>query len=271
MEVSRSAYFEWRSHPESQRRLSDQALATDIERIHIQSHETYGSPRIHQELQTQGQRVGRKRVARLMQELGIHADRPRRFVVTTDSDHSLPVAENLLQQDFTAQEPNTRWVTDITYVPTEEGTLYLSAVEDLFSRKIIGWSMDGHMEASLVLRALDMAVTNRELRPGLIHHSDRGSQYASHEYTDRLKELGIDISMSRRGNCYDNACVESFWARLKVEWLHPRCFRTKEEAKKAIFEYIEVFYNRVRRHSALGYLSPNDYEAAYWRRQSEAS
>ena len=192
-------------------------------------------------------------------------------MVTTDSDHDQPVAENLLDRDFTATAPDQKWATDITYVPTDEGFLYLAAIEDLFSRKIVGWAMDAHMETSMVLRALDMAMTNRQPQATLIHHSDRGSQYASHDYRQRLLDRGIAISMSRRGNCYDNACAESLWARLKVELVYRRRFRTREEARHAIFQYIEVFYNRLRRHSALGYLSPDAFEADYHLRQQAAS
>jgi putative transposase len=246
-------------------------VAERIRRVHADSGSAYGSPRIHQELRAQDLRVSRKRVARLMRELGISADLPRRFVVTTDSDHDQPVAENLLDRDFTATAPDQKWVTDITYIPTDEGHLYLAAIEDLFSRKIVGWAMDAHMETSMVLRALDMATASRRPQTTLIHHSDRGSQYASHDYRQRLLDRGIAISMSRRANCYDNACAESLWARLKVELVYRRRFRTRDEAKQAIFQYIEVFYNRLRRHSALGYLSPEAFEAEYHRRQRAAS
>jgi transposase InsO family protein len=269
--VTKAGFMAWRNRPESHRRNQDRQVAERIRRIHQDSGSVYGSPRIHQELQAQDLRVGRKRVARLMRELGITADLPRRFVVTTDSDHDQPVAENLLDRDFTATAPDQKWATDITYVPTDEGFLYLAAIEDLFSRKIVGWAMDAHMETSMVLRALDMAMTNRQPQATLIHHSDRGSQYASHDYRQRLLDRGIAISMSRRGNCYDNACAESLWARLKVELVYRRRFRTREEARHAIFQYIEVFYNRLRRHSALGYLSPDAFEADYHRRQQAAS
>lgn len=269
--VTKAGFLAWLHRPASARRAQDQQVAERIRRIHQESGSTYGSPRIHQELRAQDLRVSRKRVARLMRELGITADLPKRFVVTTDSDHDQPVAANLLDRDFTATAPNQKWVTDITYIPTEEGFLYLAAIEDLFSRKIIGWAMDAHMETSMVLRALDMALADRRPQATLIHHSDRGSQYASHDYRQRLLDRGIAISMSRRGTCYDNACAESFWARLKVELVHRRRFRTRDEARLAIFQYIEVFYNRVRRHSALGYLSPEAFEAEYHRRQQVAS
>lgn len=269
--VTKTGFLAWRYRPASARRTQDQRFAERIRRIHHDSGSAYGSPRIHQELRAQDLRVSRKRVARLMRELGITADLPKRFVVTTDSDHDQPVAANLLDRDFTATAPDQKWATDITYIPTDEGFLYLAAIEDLFSRKIVGWAMDAHMETSMVLRALDMAMADRRPQAALIHHSDRGSQYASHDYRQRLLDRGIAISMSRRGNCYDNACAESLWARLKVELVHRRRFRTRDEAKQAIFHYIEVFYNRVRRHSALGYISPEAFEAEYHRRQQAAS
>lgn len=268
LKVSKQGYFDWRHRPISPHGCDDAALAKQVALIHTQSRETYGSPRIHQELRHQGKHVSRKRVARLMRELGISVAAPKRYVVTTNSDHDLPIAENLLNQDFTADGPNAKWVTDITYIDTDEGWLYLSSIEDLFSRRIVGWAMDVHMETSLVLRALDMALGNRSPGAGLTHHSDRGCQYASHAYRSVLNEQGIGISMSRRGNCYDNACIESFWKTLKVELVYRRHFRTRDEAKAAIFEYIEVFYNRIRRHSSLGYMSPEDFEMAHHLRKA---
>jgi putative transposase len=269
--VSKAGYLAWRHRPPSSRAGADRQLSVAVETIHRQHQARYGSPRIHRTLRDQGQRVSRKRVARVMRDLGLSADPPRRRVCTTDSDHGLPVAPNLLAQDFTASAPDQRWVTDITYIPTDEGWLYVSAIQDLFSRRIVGWAMDAHMETSLVLRALDMAVAARAPQAGLIHHSDRGSQYASRDYRQRLADRGITISMSRRGNCYDNACAESFWARLKVELVHRTHFRTRDEARLAIISYIEGYYNRMRRHSALDYRSPDDFEAAYHRRQAAAS
>lgn len=263
LSVSKQGYFAWRRRPTSPRGVADAALAKEVAAIHVTSRETYGSPRIHRELRDQGKRVGRKRVARLMRELGISATIPKRFVVTTDSNHDLPIADNLLQQQFNADGPNAKWVTDITYIPTDEGWLYVSSIEDLFSRRIVGWAMDARMETSLVLRALDMALSQRCPGANLIHHSDRGSQYASHAYRKALTDRGIGISMSRRGNCYDNACIESFWKTLKVELVYRQHFRTHDEAKAAIFEYIEVFYNRMRRHSSIGYQSPVAFEMAH--------
>ena len=261
--VSKPGYFAWRRRPPSERSVANAALAKRVEAIHDASRKNYGSPGIHHELRAQGHRVSRKRVARVMKELGICVRARKRFVVTTDSDHNLPIAANLLQQNFAADGPNAKWSTDITYIQTDEGWLYLAAIEDLFSRRIVGWSMDDHMDTSLVLRALDMALAQRKPGAELIHHSDRGSQYASHAYRKTLIDQGIGISMSRRGNCYDNACIESFWETLKTELVYRRQFKTREEAKAAIFEYIEVFYNRIRRHSAIGYLSPEAFEIAH--------
>ncbi len=204
--------------------------------------------------------VGKKRVERLMKSAGIAVRTHRRYVTTTDSDHDQPIAPNLLQQDFTAAAPNQRWVTDITYIPTEEGWLFLASILDLYSRKIVGWAMQPTMHTSLVLKALDMAVVDRQPTPGLIHHSDRGSQYASEDYRRKLAEHGMVASMSRSGCCYDNAAAESFWHTLKNELIHRRKFQTRADATQAIFEYIEVFYNRTRLHSTIGNVSPVDYE-----------
>jgi transposase InsO family protein len=203
-----------------------------------------------------------------MSEMGIAGASGRKRIRTTDSNHDNPVAENLLDRNFTATGPNQRWVTDITGIETDEGNLYLSAIEDLFSRKVVGWAMDAHMETSLIVRALDMAIGNRKPDAGLLHHSDRGCQYTSGGYRQLLADHGMTASMSRRGNCYDNACAESFWGRLKVELIYRQHYRTRAEARAAVFEFIEVFYNRTRRHSSLGYLSPDAFEAAYLRNQA---
>lgn len=261
--VSVSGFLAWRNRPPSARRQRDAALSPQIVASHAASRETYGAPRIHADLRAAGEMLGRKRVARLMGELGIAGASGRRRIRTTDSNHDNPVAENLLQRDFTATAPNQRWVTDITAITTDEGTLYLSAIEDLFSRKVVGWAMDAHMETSLIVRALDMAIGNRQPDAGLLHHSDRGCQYTSGDYRQHLAANGITASMSRRGNCYDNACAESFWGRLKVELVYRQHYRTRSEAQAAIFEFIECFYNRTRRHSALDYVSPDAFEAAY--------
>lgn len=260
LKVSRAGYSAWRRRPESPRGDEDRALISRIQVIHGASRKTYGSPRVHRELRTQGTAISRKRVERLMREAGIQVKPQARFVVTTDSDHDLPVAPNLLQQDFTASAPNRRWVTDITYVATDEGWLYVAAIIDLFSRRVVGWAMQERMDRSLVLAALGMAVGNRQPPRGLVHHSDRGSQYASEDYRTALSANGMVASMSRRACCYDNAAMESFWHTLKVELIHRQRFQTRAEAIQAIFEYIEVFYNRTRIHSSIGYVSPVDFE-----------
>ena len=258
--VSKAGYFGWRHRRESHRSGEDRALTTRIQVIHSESRKTYGSPRVHRELRGQGTSVSRKRVERLMRDAGVRVKPQARFVATTDSDHDLPIAPNLLQQDFSAAAPDRRWVTDITYVPTGEGWLYVAAIVDLFSRRVVGWAMQERMDRSLVLAALAMAVKQRRPDAGLIHHSDRGSQYASDDYRTALVDHGMIASMSRRACCYDNAAMESFWHTLKVELIHRHRFQTRAEAIQAIFEFIEVFYNRVRRHSSIGYVSPVEFE-----------
>lgn len=260
LEVSKSGYFVWRDGRESPRRSQDRALTVHIQAIHQKSRRTYGSPRIHHKLKENGMAVGRKRVERLMKAAGVAVLPLRRFVTTTDSDHDQPIAPNLLEQDFTATAPNQRWVTDITYIRTGEGWLFLAAIVDLYSRKIVGWAMQPTMHRSLVLKALAMAVADRQPKPGLIHHSDRGSQYASDDYRQALNAHGMIASMSRRGCCYDNAVAESFWHTLKNELIYRHEYQTRIEAQSAIFEYIEVFYNKTRCHTAIGNLSPMDFE-----------
>ncbi len=258
--VSTSGYYDWRQRPESQRRRENQRLVVEIKTIHQESRRTYGAPRIHRELQARGLCCSRKRVARLMRLHGLRAKQKRRFKATTDSQHGLPVAENLLEQRFTPSAPDVVWAADITYIWSEQGWLYLAVVVDLFSRRIIGWSMRPTLKRQLVIEALEMALKRRQPGEGLLHHSDRGSQYASRDYQELLAGHGILCSMSRRGNCYDNAPVESFFATLKKELVHHRRYRSRAEAKADLFEYIEVWYNRKRRHSSLGYLSPVAYE-----------
>jgi len=262
--VSKTGYFAWRYRPKSARADKDRALTTRIQAIHADSRKTYGSPRVHRELHAQGTPISRKRVERLMRAAALSVKPAARFVVTTDSDHDLPVAPNLLEQDFTAEGSNQRWVTDITYVPTGEGWLYVAAILDLYSRKIVGWGMRERMDRGLVLAALQMAVSQRRPAAGLVHHSDRGSQYASRDYREALASHGMVASMSRRACCYDNAAMESFWHTLKVELIHRRSFQTRAEATQAIFEFIEVFYNRVRRHSSIGYVSPVEFERQHF-------
>jgi putative transposase len=263
LNLTKSGFQRWRHHPLSRHAQRDADLIPTIVDIHQSHRGTYGSPRVFKELRHRGTRVSRKRVARLMREAGVSAAPLRVRVVTTDSDHDSPIAPNLLNRDFTATAPNQKWVTDITYIPTDEGWLYLSAILDLYSRRIVGWAMEATMETSLITKALRQALDDRQPGQGLMHHSDRGSQYASQAYREQLNQAGITMSMSRRGNCYDNACAESFWARLKVELVYRQRFATREAARQAIFEYIEVFYNRIRRHSALGDISPEAFERAY--------
>lgn len=261
--VSRSGYYAWLKRPESRRKIQNRELLKKIRKVHKVSRGTYGSPRITKALKKEGIACGRNRVARLMRENGIAAKTKRKYKATTNSKHNYPVAENLVNQNFTVNQPNQVWVADITYIATDEGWLYLAAVEDLFQRKIVGWAMDSTMTRQLVLDALKQAVWRYQPLAGLIHHSDRGSQYASHEYQKALKDYKMIGSMSRKGNCYDNACMESFFGTLKRELIYGTRFRTRAEARQAIFEYIEVFYNRIRLHSALGYMSPVEYEQIF--------
>jgi transposase InsO family protein len=262
LEVSPAGYYAWRDRPPSARRQRQDALVTQIRTIHAEVKERYGSPRVHAELQARDHGCCVNTVARLMRQAGIAAKTTRKFRHTTDSDHGLPVAENVLDRQFAPAAPNESWVSDITYVPTREGWLYLAAVEDLYSRAVVGWAMEARMTSRLVVEALGMAVKRRLPGAELVAHSDRGSQYASEHYQRLLGEHGITCSMSRRANCWDNAPMESFFASLKKELVHHEDYRTREEAKASIFEYIEVFYNRQRRHSTLGFKSPTEYESS---------
>jgi putative transposase len=258
--VFSSGYYAWLRRPESQRRREDRRLLHQIRVIHRRSRRTYGSPRIHAELRAQAIRCGRNRVARLMREEGLRAKAPRRFKVTTRSTKSHVVAPNRLDRRFRVEAPNTVWGGDITYVWTTEGWLYLAVLMDLCSRRIVGWSLKERLGGELTLEALDRALEVRQPGPGLLHHSDRGSQDTAHVYQARLRNRGFAVSMSRRGNCWDNAPLESFSATLKKELLRDADFATRQQARTAIFDYIEGFYNRRRRHSALGYLSPEQFE-----------
>jgi transposase InsO family protein len=260
--VSRSGFYAWSQRPESARQQADRALAAEVAQVHRDSRGTYGSPRVHAELRARGRRVSRKRVARLMGQQHLAARRRRRWVRTTDSSHGLPVAANVLERDFSPDKPNSTWATDITYVWTAEGWLYLAAVLDLFSRRVVGWAMSQSIDTLLVLSALEMALQQRQPAAGLVHHSARGSQYASADYQKALKASGLQCSMSRKGNCWDNAVAESFFSTLKTELVYQNDFATRQQARSVLFEYIEVFYNRQRRHSTLGYLSPVEYERA---------
>jgi transposase InsO family protein len=260
LEVSPAGYYAWQQRPTSAQEQRRDALVVEIRAIHAQFKRRYGSPRIHAELVARGHSCSLNMVAELMQEHGIAAKTKRKFRHTTDSNHNLPVAENLLDRQFNPSGMNEVWVADITYIPTREGWLYLAAVEDLYSRRVVGWAMAEHMESRLVVDALEMAVQRRLPDEGLLTHSDRGSQYASEHYRLLLAKHGIDCSMSRRGDCWDNAPMESFFASLKKELVHDADFATRAEARAALFEYIEVFYNGQRRHSSLGYVSPAEYE-----------
>jgi transposase InsO family protein len=258
--VSPSGYYAWRNRPECRRKREDGRLLVEIKAIHRENLGAYGSPRIHAELKDRQMHHGRKRVARLMRENGIRAKQKKKFKATTDSKHSYPVAPNLLQRNFETDMPNRKWLADITYIHTREGWLYLAAILDLYSKLIVGWSMASRMNKWLVLEALAMAVEHRKPGPGLIHHSDRGSQYACGDYQRALCSHDVICSMSKKGDCWDNAPMESFFHTLKTELVHHRDYQTRNQAKADIFKYIEVFYNRSRRHSALGYLAPAKYE-----------
>jgi transposase InsO family protein len=263
LSVSRSGFYAWLERPPSARAVRQTALVAQIDAVHRGSRQIYGSPRVHRELIEQGERVSENTVSRLMRLNRIRSKIARRFVPhTTDAHHPYPVAKNLLNRDFAAAEPNRKWVTDITSVETREGWLYVAAVLDLFSRKIVGWSMAEHMRTDLVADALKMALIRRKPHAGLLHHSDRGVQYASASYQDLLAQNGCVCSMSRSGNCYDNAAMESFWGTLKTELVYQQMFASRSQAKAAVFEYIEVFYNRKRTHSSLNYKSPEAFEAA---------
>jgi len=258
--VSRSGYYAWLHRPESQRKTEDKALSEVIAKIHEESNGEYGSPKIHQELRRRGTRCGCKRVARLMRKDGLKAKTIRKFKATTNSNHSLPVAENLLNRDFTPAEPNKAWVADITYIWTNEGWLYLAVVIDLFSRAVVGWSMSERMTRTLVMDAFTLAVKRRNPSTGLIHHSDRGSQYASADFQKLLSKHGAICSMSRKGNCWDNAAAESFFAILKRALIYHNKYQTRVKARQSIFDYIERFYNRKRIHSTLGYRTPYEID-----------
>ena len=266
--VSRSGFYAAHERPVAVRCQEDQQLAVHVAAAHTASRGRYGSPRVHRELQAQGHEVGRHRVARLMREQGLRAREKRRFQRTTDSQHGLPVAANILDRQFTVPTPNTAWVSDITYLWTREGWLYLVVILDLFSRRVVGWALHDRITRQLALDALTMALRHRQARGGLVHHSDRGSQYASTDYQALLAAHGIICSMSRRGNCWDNAVAESFFSTLKIELAHDADWATHADARAAVSEYIEIFYNTQRRHSALGYVSPVAFERQHEDKQA---
>ncbi|WP_276322081.1 IS3 family transposase [Paenibacillus thalictri] len=263
LDVSRSGYYKWTKRKESKREKRRKKLARRIRHIFLDSRRLYGSPKITKVLHKQGTQVSEKTVARIMKELGLKSRTIKKYKATTNSKHQLPVAENVLNRQFRPQAPNQTWVTDITYVATEEGWLYLASVMDLYSRKIVGFQMSERMTKALVIEALDRAYKQQQPSGEVLHHSDRGSQYASSDYQARLKVYKMKGSMSRKGNCYDNACIESFHSVIKKELIYLEKFKTRDQARKRIFEYITCFYNAKRIHSTIGYLTPNEYERMY--------
>lgn len=262
--VSRSGYYAWRRRPPSATAFRSAQLVERIRQIHARPHHAnYGAPRVHRELLVEGLSCNRKTVEKLMSRTGLRAKTCRRFrVQTTDSRHDLPIAPNRVNRQFHARARHQVWPMDITYVPTEEGWLYLALVEDLYSRKIVGWSMSERIDSELVVEAMNMALAREQPQPGLLAHSDRGVQYASDRFRQRLSQAGLVPSMSRRANCWDNAPAESLIATIKKELVYQRSFATRDEARQALFEYIEVFYNRQRRHSALDYRTPHEVHTA---------
>jgi putative transposase len=258
--VTRSGFYAWRKRPVSPRREADAQLLEQVRSVHQRSRRTYGSPRIHRELRACGKRVGKKRIERLMRQDGLRGAQKRRFRKTTDSNHSQPVAPNLLARRFTAEQPNTHWVTDVTYLWTLEGWLYLAVMLDLFSRRVVSWAVSESNDTELAKAALERGLAQRKPEPGLVHHSDRGSPYASEGYRELEAEHGVVASMSRSGDCWDNAVSESFFATLRAELVDHEVYATRAAAKASVGDYIDNFYNLTRRHSTLGYLSPVEFE-----------
>ncbi|MGH8403741.1 MAG: IS3 family transposase, partial [Gammaproteobacteria bacterium] len=271
LSVSSSGLASWKRGVPMRTRLSDAALLTLIRAIHAESKRAYGWPRVWKELQDRGLPAGKERVRKLMQAHGLRGLHKRRYKATTDSKHDLPVAPNRLARQFAVAAPEQVWTVDITYIPTQEGWLYLAVVMDLYTRMIVGWAMEARMTRSLVIDALRMAWFRRKPKPGLLHHSDRGSQYCSHDYQALLAKYGMLASMSRKGNCWDNAPMESFFNSLKNERVFHQHYATREQAKQDLFDYIEVFYNRRRRHSALSYQSPAAHHAAWLAQHKQAA
>jgi len=260
LDVSRSGYYSWLKRTPSKRELENNKLKIKIAEIYWKSRGTYGSPRIHEKLKKEGYHYNIKRIERLLKELGLKAIQKRKFKVTTDSNHNYPIKENLLKREFDVDTPNKAWVSDITYIFTKEGWLYLTVIIDLYSRKVVGWSINKRMTKQLVIDALIMAVKKRKPSKGLIFHSDRGSQYASHDFQNSLLRYGMKSSMSRKGDCWDNAVAESFFSSLKTELIYHNRYQYRSQTRQDIFEYIEVFYNKDRLHSYLDYKSPEEYE-----------
>lgn len=271
LDVSTSGYADWLASGGPSQWLSDAQLLALVRSTFAESDGAYGAPRIYRELRAKKHPVSKERIRRLMSLAGLKARHKRRYKVTTDSKHNLPVAPNLLNRQFAVDKPDQVWTTDITYIPTQEGWLYLAVVMDLYTRAIIGWAMDKRMTRELTMSALRMAWFRRHPKSGVLHHSDRGSQYCSHEYQQLLRSYGMTASMSRKGNCWDNAPMESFFNSLKNERVFHRRYETRSEAKADIFDYIEVFYNRKRRHSSLNYESPATHYAAWLEREKQAA
>lgn len=265
--VSRSGYYAWRQRPSSAREMANQALCEKIEAVYYDNHKVYGSPRIYCELKVQGVRCSENRIARLMRLMGLRAQQTKRYRTTTKRNKAARAADNLLQGAFEADRPDEIWLADITYIATREGWLYLAAVEDLYTRAIVGWGMADRMTAELTIRALEMALGRRKPAQGLIHHSDQGSQYTDRRYQALLRDYGIRASMNHVGSWYDNAPMESFFGTLKSEWVYHHVYLTRDEARASVFYYIEGFYNQRRRHSALAYQSPAAYEQRFYREQ----
>jgi transposase InsO family protein len=263
LNVSRSGYYAWKARPEATKKAKDAKLAEEIVDAHRRSRGIYGSPRVHRDLKSRGLHVGKKRVERLMRESGLRGRSKRRFCFTTDSKHAFPVAPNVRDRRFEADAPNRAWVGDVTYIATGDGWLYLAVLLDLFSRRVVGWATSETNDRTLALAALDRALDQRRPAAGLLHHTDRGSPYASDDYQAALARRGIVVSMSRTGDCYDNAVAESFFATLKSEHVDHEDFPSREVARASIAEYIEGSYNPGRRHSSLGYVSPIEFELRY--------
>ena len=270
LDVNRSGYYAWLSRKPSKRSREEERLAVEIKAAHKRTHETYGPERLQQDLAAHGVKAGICRIRRIRKKHGIRCKQVKKFKVTTDSGHTLPVAENILEQRFEAQAPNHVWVSDITYISTDEGWLYCAAHKDLFNGEIVGYAMGSRITKDLVMRSLFKAVATKRPQDGLIHHSDRGSQYCSNDYRKILDKFHIKASMSRKGNCYDNAPMESFWGTLKNELIHHQRYATRETAIREVTEYIEVFYNRQRMQKRLGYLSPAQYERRFYEKKAAA-
>ena len=270
LEVSESGYHAWRQRPPSARTQENLRLETEIKAAHQRTRETYGPQRLQSDLADHGIPASVYRIKRIRRRLGLRCKQKRKFKATTNSSHTLPLAPNLLDRQFAVATPNCAWVTDITYVATDEGWLYLAGIKDLFNGELVGYAMSDRMATTLVSQALFRAVAAKRPAKGLIHHSDRGSQYCSHAYRKQLQQFGMQASMSRKGDCWDNAPMESFWGSLKNELVHHRRFTTREQATREITEYIEIFYNRIRKQARLGYLSPAAFSQQYYAKQIAA-